>query len=248
MKSSASKSTPRAVPMPRWAVWAMGGALALSLCGNAYTLGRQSSLASAAAAPAATGHSHSVGQSVGHASGHSTTPPTVSNITAGSAFNWNTAVRNLTDHSATLARGAKGTIIELMASWCLYCGYTDKYALPTIAKTPGVAVDVIDVYPATGIANPGPENPPFTGKDGRAVTADTAQMATTMQQYKKDYGGMPGMNLYVAPSATRALWKPRSIPILIWINKAGIVTKVSVGGLLPNQAQSLMQSALGVHP
>ncbi|PSR20127.1 MAG: hypothetical protein C7B45_16390 [Sulfobacillus acidophilus] len=245
MKASASKSTSRAVPMPRWAVWTMGGALALSLCGNAYALGRQR------IAPTTTGVS--VGSSVGHSltagktSGKRTAPPTVSNITAGAAFNWNTTVRTLNDHSTTLARGSKGTIVELMASWCLFCGYTDKYALPTISKTPGVAVDVIDVYPATGIANPGPENPPFSGKDGRVVTADTAQMATTMQQYKKDYGGMPGMNLYVAPSATRALWKPRSIPILIWINKAGIVTKVSVGGLLPNQAQSLMQSALGVH-
>lgn len=161
--------------------------------------------------------------------------PTVSNITTGTAFNWKTAVRTLNDQNTTLARGSKGTIVELMASWCLFCGYTDKYALPVISKT-------------TGIANTGPENPPFSGNDGKAVTADTAQMAPTMQQYKKDYGGMPGMNLYVAPSATRALWKPRSIPILIWINKAGMVTKVSVGGLLPNQAQSLMQSALGVHP
>ncbi len=172
----------------------------------------------------------------------------ISNITTGTAFNWKTAVRTLNDQNTTLARGSKGTVIELMASWCLYCGYTDQYALPTIAKTPGVAVDVIDVFPASGIAQPGPESPPFHGQDGKAVTADTAQMATTMQQYKKDYGGMPGMNLYVAPSATRSLWKPRSIPVLIWISKAGIVTKVSVGGLLPNQAQALMQSALGVHP
>lgn len=233
-----TKSTPsRAVPMPPWALWTLSGALALSLFGNAYALGRQN-----------TQHRNfatSIGASVPPAK---TAPPvSVSAMKPGQSFDWALAVRTLNDRSAALTRGPNGTVVELMASWCLYCGYTDQYALPAIAKTPGVAIDVVDVSPLSGIASPGPANPPFHGKDGQASPVNTLQMAAIMQQYKKDYHGLAGMNLYVAPSATRSLLHITSIPVLIWINKAGTVTKVTTGGLLPSQAQSLLQGALGIH-
>ncbi len=240
MKTSPSKSPSRAVPLPKWAIWTLGSALALSLFGNAYALGRQSTNQPVPAATvSATGSTKAAAKAA--------PPVSVSAMKPGQSFDWTMAVRNLNDHSAALTRGPNGTVVELMASWCLFCGYTDQYALPTIAKTPGVAIDVVDVSPLGGIANPGPANPPFHGKDGQASPVNTRQMASTMQQYKKDYNGMTGMNLYVAPSATRSLLHITSIPVLIWINKAGMVTKVTTGGLLPSQAQSLLQNALGIH-
>jgi len=141
-----------------------------------------------------------------------------------------------------LVRGPKGTLVVEMASWCLFRGYTDKYIVPLIAKMPGVTVDVVDVSPQAGIANPGPQSPAFSGHDGQGSVINTAPMATTMQQYVRTCGTLGQAHAFVAPSAVRSAWAIQSFPTLDWINASGKVASATPGALTIAQAQSQANS------
>lgn len=168
-------------------------------------------------------------------------------FTVGSAFNFKTPLETLTGHQTTLAQGSKGTVIMAMASWCLYCGYEDKWVLPALAKTPGVVVDIVDVSPQGGIANPGPQSPAFSGHDGQGGPLTVAGMESTMQQYKKAFGTLNASNIhvYVAPQATQSAWNIQSFPTLAFTNGSGKVVVAPGGAQTLSQAQSDLQQTLG---
>lgn len=223
----------------------LGAALALTIGSfGGYLVGGHGS---AYAAPSTTTTTPSGGSGSGSGSGSGTgtgtgtggTPSTTTSaFTAGQAAPWSTTLETLKGQPAHLVRGTKGTLVVEMASWCLFCGYTDKYIVPLIAAMPGVAVDVVDVSPQGGIANPGPQSPPFSGHDGQGSAINTAQMATTMQQYVSTYGTLTAAHVFVAPSATRSAWDIQSFPTLDWINASGKVVSSTPGALTIAQAQA----------
>jgi hypothetical protein len=157
-------------------------------------------------------------------------------FTVGAPAPWAAPLRTLADRPATLARGRRGTLVVAMASWCLYCGYTDRYVVPAIARLPGVTVDVVDVSPQGGIADPGPLTPPFTGHDGTGGPLTTAQMAATMRRYVARYGSLGRAHVYVAPAATRAAWAVSAFPELVWIGATARVAQITPGALTVPQA------------
>lgn len=164
----------------------------------------------------------------------------------GSLAPFTTSVYTLTGHPTTLARGTQGTVVMAMASWCLFCGYDDKWVLPVLAKTPGVTVDIVDVSPQGGIADPGPQSPAFSGHDGQGVPLTVAGMETTMQQYVKTFGTLtaPNIHVYVAPQTTQSSWHIQSFPTLAFIGPSGKVVVAPNGAQTLSQAQSDLQQAL----
>ena len=231
----------------------LGAALALTIGSfGGYLVGGHNSAYAAPTStttPSTTSPSGGSGGGSGSGSGSGTgtgtggsPSTTTSAFTAGQAAPWSTALETLKGQPAHLVRGTKGTLVVEMASWCLFCGYTDKYIVPLIAAMPGVAVDVVDVSPQGGIANPGPQSPPFSGHDGQGSAINTAQMATTMQQYVSTYGTLTAAHVFVAPSATRSAWNIQSFPTLDWINASGKVVSSTPGALTIAQAQAQAKS------
>lgn len=167
-------------------------------------------------------------------------------FTTGATFNFKTPVENLAGKTTTLARGSQGTVVMAMASWCLFCAYEDKYALPPLAKTPGVVIDIVDVSPQGGIGEPGPESPAFSGHDGTGGALNTAGMVSVMQQYKKTFGALnaPNIHVYVAPNETRTAWNVQSFPTLGFIGANGQVVVAPAGAQTVSQAQADLQQAL----
>ncbi len=133
-----------------------------------------------------------------------------------------------------------------MASWCLYCGYDDKYVMPILAKTPGVAIDIVDISPEGGIADPGPQNPPFGGHDGTGGAITTAGMESIMRQYVTTYGTLNASNIhvYVAPSSTQNAWNIQATPTLAFIDSNGKVSVAPAGAQTISQAKADLQQAL----
>ena len=251
-KTTTTTTTASARTPWNWAtkeVAVLGAALALTVGSfGGYLVGGHGGAYAAPATttttPTTTPSGGSAGSGGGSGSGTGTggTPSTTSAFTAGHAAPWSTSLETLTGQPAHLVRGTKGTLVVEMASWCLFCGYTDKYIVPVIAAMPGVAVDVVDVSPQGGIANPGPETPPFSGHDGQGGAINTAQMATTMQQYVRAYGTLGQAHVFVAPSAARSAWAIQSFPTLDWINAAGKVVSATPGALTIAQAQAQAKS------
>lgn len=131
-----------------------------------------------------------------------------------------------------------------MASWCLYCGYEDRWVLPALARTPGVTVDIVDVSPQGGIADPGPESPPFHGHDGHGGPLTAQGMEQTMRQYVRAYH-LTGaaIHVYVAPAATQKTWAVQSFPALAFVNWQGVVAVSSAGAqALPQARTDLAQT------
>lgn len=173
-------------------------------------------------------------------SGGSTTPTAGGPFAVGRTANFHTAVINLAGQKTTLARGTKGTIIMAMASWCLFCVYEDKWALPPLAKTPGVVIDIVDVSPQGGIADPGPKSPAFSGHDGTGGPITTATMVSTMNQYKKTFGSLNASNIhiYVAPRATQSAWNIQSFAMWAFVGAHGKTVVAPAGAQTISQAQS----------
>ncbi len=176
-----------------------------------------------------------------------TTTPSGGPFTTGATFNFKTPVENLAGKTTTLARGSQGTVVMAMASWCLFCAYEDKYVMPQLAKTPGVAIDIVDVSPQGGIGNPGPESPAFSGHDGTGGSLNTAGMIAIMTQYTKTFGTLNAANIhvYVAPSKTRTAWNVQSFPTLAFIGAHGKIAVVPPGAQTVVQAQSDLHQAMG---
>lgn len=205
--------------------------------------------ATATATPAATTGGSATGTgTTGTSTGGSTgaTTPT-SPFTVGSTVNFKTPVETLSGKQTTLAQGPKGTVIMAMASWCLYCGYEDKWVMPVLAQTPGVVIDIVDVSPQGGIADPGPQSPAFSGHDGQGGPLTVAGMETTMQQYKKTFGTLNASNIhvYVAPQSTQSAWNIQSFPTMAFVGPTGKVVVAPGGAQTLSQAQSDLQQALG---
>ena len=163
----------------------------------------------------------------------------------GRTVDWRQPVLTLAGHPTTLARGTRATIIIGMASWCLYCGYEDRWVLPRLAHEPGVAVDIVDVSPQGGIADPGPQNPPFHGHDGQGGVLTAQGMAKVMQQYVRAYHLTGGsVHVYVAPAATQKAWAVQSFPSLAFVNARGQVTYSPAGALTLPQARADLAQAV----
>ena len=174
-----------------------------------------------------------------------TTSTTVTAFTQGAPAPWHTKLLTPTGHPAYLARGTTATIVVEMATWCLFCGYTDKYDVPLWLKTPGVTVDIVDLSPETGIADPGPKSPAFSGHDGSPENAaTTAQMGQTLLAYAKQYGTLGAAHLYVAPTAVQTTWESSgTFPTLVFI-KGTTVQSITPGAYTTSQAQSALQTLL----
>ncbi len=170
---------------------------------------------------------------------HFTTP-----FTAGQYAPLTAAVRTLNGTPAHLARGKRGTIVIAMASWCLFCGYEDKWALPPLMAQPGVVLDVVDVSPLSGIADPGPQSPPFSGHDGSGTAINTKQMEQVMRQYVARFGTLQHAHVYVATAATRKKWHVTSFPSIAFINAKGLITVNPPGALTQSQAAHDLKIAL----
>ncbi len=112
---------------------------------------------------------------------------------------------------------------------------------------PGVVVDIVDVSPQGGIADPGPQSPAFSGRDGSGGPLTVAGMETTMQQYQKTFGTLnaPNIHLYVAPQSVQTAWNVQSYPTLAFLNDRGKVVVAPPGAQTLSQAQSHLQQALG---
>ena len=180
----------------------------------------------------------------------STTPATGGTSTGafavGNTHLLSSSVTTLQGQATTLAQGSKGTVVVAMASWCLFCGYEDKWVLPQLAKTPGVAIDVVDVSPQGGIADPGPQNPPFSGHDGQGGPLTVAGMETTMQYYVTTFGTLSASNIhvYVAPQTTQSAWNIQSFPTLAFLGANGTVAVAPNGAQTLSQAQADLQQTL----
>lgn len=158
-----------------------------------------------------------------------------------------THVQTLQGKSAVLAKGSRGTVVMAMASWCRFCGYEDKWVLPQLVKTSGVIVDIVDVSPQGGIADPGPETPLFSGHDGHGGALTLSGMESIMHQYAATYGilNAPSIHLYIAPSATQTAWNIASFPTLAFLNAQGTVEVAPQGAQTLSQAQYDLQRAIG---
>lgn len=140
-----------------------------------------------------------------------------------------------------LARGSQVTVVMLMASWCLYCAYEDKYVWPTILHTKGLALDIVDVSTYSGIGDPGPKEPAFTGQDHPGPLVGAAGMNQTMEKYVKQFGlKASNIHVYVDPQGLR-YWSVTNFPTILLLNRHGqLITRIQ-GALPLNRAQSVVQ-------
>lgn len=220
-------------PTRRWLGLGVGAAI-LGWMGLGFTLGAWLAPAKTVTAAPQT--------SAFHPTTPSTTPSAGTGPWAiGHTAPWSAALTTLTGHATHLARGSHGTIVMAMASWCLFCGYEDKWVWPTLAKAhPHWAIDIVDVSPQGGIADPGPQNPPFHGHDGVGGPLSVAQMQATMRQYVQTYGlHAANIHVYVAPTATQQTWNITSFPTIYAINSHGVVSQTTPGAVTVSQAQAL---------
>ncbi|MCY0865153.1 MAG: hypothetical protein OWQ57_09395, partial [Sulfobacillus sp.] len=56
-------------------------------------------------------------------------------------------LQSLDQKPARLVYGQRATIVMLMATWCKYCAYDDRYVWPALMHTPGVTLDIVNVSP-----------------------------------------------------------------------------------------------------
>lgn len=171
----------------------------------------------------------------------SPSPSSVTPWVIGRQAPWSAALTTLSGQSTHLARGTHGTIVMAMATWCLFCGYENKWVWPSLAQAhPHWAIDLVDVSPQGGIADPGPESPPFHGQDGIGGPLTVAQMRSVMSQYVHTYGiKAPNIHVYVAPTATQSAWQIRSFPTIYVIDAQGVVQQTTPGAVTASQATAL---------
>ena len=136
-------------------------------------------------------------------------------------------------------------MIATVATWCMYCGYMDKWILPRLARIRGVAVDIVVVSPAGGIANPGPFSPAYTGSaapQGNALSL--SGMESNLREYLAAYAiAGDGINAYIAPELTQAQWQVTELPTIAFVDARGRVVRVAAGGMTLGQAESMVHDA-----
>jgi thiol-disulfide isomerase/thioredoxin len=158
-----------------------------------------------------------------------------------SGFTWKYRAISVTSGKpAVLARGRQETIVMLMASWCLYCAYVDKWVWPTIWKTPGLVLDIVDSTQQSGIGNPGPKYPPFEGKDHIGPIVGIARLRKTMEKYMRKFDlKRKNVHVYVDPTAGE-YWGIQAFPTILVVNKQGHLAKRINGVITREQARSLI--------
>ncbi len=152
----------------------------------------------------------------------------------------NSAIAVDTDSVTALKHGSQLTAVMLMASWCLYCAYEDKYVWPTVLTTPGFQLDLVDVSARGGIGVPGPQSPPFSGHDQVGATEDVLGTSRTMQEYLHQFGlTQANVSAYVAPSGW-TIWHMSTYPTIVFLNRKGMVVERVNGALTAKAMQNLV--------
>lgn len=152
---------------------------------------------------------------------------------------------SLKGQPSTLAIGHKITVVAAIGTWCMYCAYMDKWVLPRLASKPGVQIDVVEISPQGGIADPGPLNPPFSGTDGQGGRAlSLAGMESNLQKYVRTYGiARSGIHFYVAPPQVQAQWNITGLPMIAVLNSRGETAVVHPGGMTLSQLSAAVATA-----
>jgi hypothetical protein len=129
----------------------------------------------------------------------------------------------------------------LMASWCLYCAYEDKYVWPQVAQSlPGMAVNLIDVSPQGGIGDPGPSTPAFTGHDNVGPPITVTGMRHTMLTYQRQFRlHEPNIHIFV-DSTGISYWHVTTFPTFLFVNATGHLVQRINGALTASQLITLM--------
>ncbi len=145
---------------------------------------------------------------------------------------------------AVLVPGHRITVVVLMASWCLYCAYVDRYVLPSLLHTPGIQINVVDVSPNSGIGDPGPKTPAFSGKDHMGPAVSVTGMRQVMNTYVKKFGlRQPNVHVFVDPRGIN-YWNVQYFPTILFVTAKGRPLRIN-GGITPAQAQSYLRQELG---
>lgn len=172
-------------------------------------------------------------------------PPIVQNPPK-SGFAWKyRAYAIKTRKPAHLAKGSHITVVMLMASWCLYCAYDDKYVWPRILHEKGLTLDIVDVSNHGGIGDPGPANPPFSGHDHyQSATIGASEMIQTMNHYVQRFSlHAPNVHVYVDPKGL-SYWSIKNFPTILLINGKGHLVERVDGALTRSSAQKLVSQVL----
>lgn len=155
------------------------------------------------------------------------------------------ALVSLDGRNTRLVLGHKATVVLAMATWCKFCGYMDKWVLPDMSKEAGVAVDVVDVSPSGGIADPGPQQPAFSGTDGSGSAGlSESAMEADLRTYTAKYGiARSGINFYVAPASTQQQWHIAAFPTVVVLTSDGTVSMQQSSAMTLAQLNAAVQSA-----
>lgn len=160
-------------------------------------------------------------------------------------FSWAYKAYSLdTGKPAHLARGSHITVVMLMASWCLYCAYDDKYVWPQIIHTKGLTLDIVDVSPYGGIGDPGPQQPPFSGHDNQGSSIGGKGMIRTMRTYVRQFGLTAGnIHVYVDPQGM-SNWTIQDFPTILLMNQQGTLKEKINGAVTIPEAKQLIHKLL----
>lgn len=145
-----------------------------------------------------------------------------------------------------MAVGRRATVVMAMATWCKFCGYMDRWVLPSIARLPGVTVDVVDVSATGGIAHPGPRTPPFSGVDSQPTAPlSVTGMERDLGHYASVYQlAHAGIHVYLAPVTTQANWQIEGLPTIAILRPDGTVAKALTGGLPLSQFKADVRAVM----
>lgn len=160
-----------------------------------------------------------------------------------SGFTWKYQAYGLkTGRPAHLTRGPKVTVVMLMASWCLYCAYVDRYSWPAVLNTPGLHLDVVDVSSYGGIGNPGPKTPAFSGHDNVGRRIGISGMRSVMTRYIRAFHlARPNVSVFVEPQS-QAYFHVQYFPTILFLNAKGQLVDRVNGGIDPAQAQKIIRT------
>jgi thiol-disulfide isomerase/thioredoxin len=171
--------------------------------------------------------------------------PVAVDLPVGAQIEGSLGVLNLAGAPTRLALGRQATVIVLMATWCKYCAYEDRWVVPRIEGAPGRAIDVVDVSAHGGIATPGPVKPAFSGREQRTGPVSAQMAAATLQRYGQRYGllGARSVHLYVATAGARARLQVETYPTFVIVGADGRVRRIIVGAV---SADVLMRAIASV--
>lgn len=162
-----------------------------------------------------------------------------------SGFTWQYRAYALHSGRPTyFTRGKKVTVVMLMASWCLYCAYVDKYVWPSVIHTPGLDLNLVDVSSNSGIGDPGPQTPAFSGHDNQGPVVGVSGMRSVMNRYVKRFDlTASNIQVFVEPAGLQ-YWRVQYFPTILFLNAKGQLIKRVSGGITSAQAHAIISSIL----